>query len=56
MSNYRIIKDSTQEFKFLVQYKVSMKYLEGWFTYAKCNTQRGADERYSAMVNARGEG
>lgn len=55
MNNYRIIKDATQEFQFLVQYKVNMKYLNKWFTYAKCNTQSSADARYNAMVSARGD-
>jgi hypothetical protein len=50
---YRITNDRTGEFKFLVEYKVTMTCLDKWFVYARCNTQESADTRYDAMVKGR---
>lgn len=49
MNNIRIIEDKSGDFKFLVQYKVNMTYLNKWFTDARCHTKASAEERYEAL-------
>ena len=49
MSNIRIIEDKSGDFKYLVQYKVDMTYLNKWFIHARCHTRASAEERYAAL-------
>lgn len=49
----RIIKDPSNTFSYLVQYKASTP--ERWYTYARCHSLSSAEERQYMFIKNREE-